>query len=342
MSVGLLWRRRRRGGFTLVELLVVIAIIGVMVGLLLPAVQAAREAARRMSCTNNLRQIGLSMHNYASAYHEILPNAGLSGHGYPNDHSPLARLLPFMEQAQLQDLIDWNIQMGHPGRDVLPEPLRIVAGTPIATFVCPSHAGEVVTPITQQGVTYQTAGSSYSMVHGNGLDGAYHAGSEGNGICWVGAKVRLGHITDGTTHQLAFLETVIGPGGDAIGPGAAERADVRLWRARGSAGNSLDGLHGGYDAIAGNITGWSGSRNTMWMRGSVPIGPVMAAVLPPNSDIPDFNTGSAKSAASRSFHPGGVNAALADGSVRFISDSIAVDTWHALLSRSGGEVIGDY
>ena len=108
---------KQRSAFTLIELLVVIAIIAILVALLLPAVQQAREAARRISCRSNMKQIGLALHNYMSTYSEMLPNAGGTGAGYPNDHSPLARLLPFMEQANLQDLIDWDIQMGHPAAE---------------------------------------------------------------------------------------------------------------------------------------------------------------------------------------------------------------------------------
>ncbi len=336
-------RHQRRYAFTLVELLVVIAIIGILVGLLLPAVQAAREAARRMQCSNNFKQISLAMHNYASAFHELLPNAGISGTGYPNDHSPLARLLPFMEQANLQNLIDWNIQMGHPGSGLLPEPLRVVAATRVPTFLCPSQASDPVTQMTQQGITYPTCGTNYGMNHGNGLDGAFHAGTAaGNGLCWVNAKVRLGHITDGTSNTIAFLESTIGPGNNMAGPAATVKADPRLWRASGSTSHALTGLLNGYSAIQGNIGGWTGGKNTMWLRGSVPTGPVLAAILTPNSDIPDFGTGSAKAVAARSFHTGGVGISLADGSVQFISNGVNKDTWHALLTRAGGEVVGEY
>src|SRR5690606_6893940 len=139
---------RRKSGFTLIELLVVIAIIVVLIALLLPAVQQAREAARRVQCRNKLKQIGLALHNYMDTYMGTLPNAGGSRSGYPNDHSPLARLLPFMDQKNLQELIDWNIPLGHPGSESLPPELLPVAAFPVPIFLCPSMAGDPVTPFT--------------------------------------------------------------------------------------------------------------------------------------------------------------------------------------------------
>ncbi|WP_459556685.1 DUF1559 family PulG-like putative transporter [Lacunimicrobium album] len=337
-------RTNQRDAFTLIELLVVIAIIATLVALLLPAVQQAREAARRSTCKNNLKQIGLALHNYMSTYQEMLPNAGGSGGGYPNDHSPLARLLPFLEAAALQDLIDWNIYMQHPGSGNLPPELWPVVKTVVPTYVCPSFPGSAVTDMTlSNGTTIQTAGSCYSMVHGNGLDNAFHAGTTaGNGLCWVGARVRLADITDGTSNTIAFIETTIGPGANVAGPPSTERADPRLWRASGAASNAATGQTNGYDAIASSIGGWTGGKNTIWLRGSVPNGPIQAAILTPNSKIPDFGTGSAKATASRSFHTGGVQVNMADGGVRFVSDNIDRNTWHALLTRSGGEVPGEF
>jgi len=131
--------RRNRPAFTLIELLVVIAIIAVLIALLLPAVQAAREAARRMQCSNNLKQLGLAMHNYMSAWGETIPNAGSRvGTGFPNDHSPLARLLPYLEQNNLHNLINFDIQMGFPTVVEFPIELRTVASTTIGPFLCPS------------------------------------------------------------------------------------------------------------------------------------------------------------------------------------------------------------
>ncbi|TWU19024.1 DUF1559 domain-containing protein [Allorhodopirellula heiligendammensis] len=331
-------RLSRRTAFTLVELLVVIAIIGVLVGLLLPAVQSAREAARRMQCSNNLKQIGLALHNYSSAYNEEIPSAGLPGIGYPNDHSPQARLLPFLEQANLQDLIDWSIQMGHPGSGSLPEELWPVAEYVVPTFQCPSMPGNPVTPFTMaDGNTVNTSGASYAMIHGNGLDGVTHAGQAANGLCWVESRLRWRDILDGLSNTVAFAETTVGAGAESSGPTTLDplEVDLRVWRASGSASNALDWLNTG----SGTVTGWNGGKSTIWLRGSSPNGLVLALPLTPNSKIPDFQSRSGKAGASRSYHTGGVQLLYADGSVHFTTDSINKDTWHALLSRAGREVI---
>ena len=120
----------QRSAFTLVELLVVIAIIGILVGLLLPAVQAAREAARRMSCSNNLKQIGLATHNYHDTYKRF-PAAGYYRRDLSSDSwSVQARILPQLEQANLQNLIDWGLSYSQQGN---------VARTRVDTFICPSE-----------------------------------------------------------------------------------------------------------------------------------------------------------------------------------------------------------
>lgn len=332
---------RGRNGFTLVELLVVIAIIGVLIALLLPAVQQAREAARRMQCSNNLRQIGLALHNYMSTYREALPSAGVTGVGYPNDHSPLARLLPYMEQKNLQELIDWNIQMGHPGSGSLPAVLWPVAAYPVEIYLCPSMAGNPVSTFTMNdGNTIDVAGASYGMIHGNGLDDNYHAGQEANGLCWVESNLHLRDVTDGTTNQIAFAETTVGAGAEATPPTTTnvDEVDLRVWRADGSASEALAWLNSG----SGSVSTWNGGKSTIWLRGSSPNGLVLALPLTPNSKIPDFQSRSGKAGASRSYHPGGVNVMLLDGSARFIADTVERNTWHALLSRAGGEVVGQF
>lgn len=328
-----------RSAFTLVELLVVIAVIGILIALLLPAVQAAREAARRMSCTNNLKQLGIAMHNYADTFRETLPNAGFSGSVFPNDYSPLAKLLPYCEQANLQDLIDFSIYMGHPGTTDLPVELRPAAATAVPMFLCPSD-GE--TPLHDMklpsGAVIQVAGSNYAMNHESGVNGVYNPGfGAADGLCWVDADVRLASITDGTSNTLAFTESLRGRG-DA--PNLTPTPDVQVYRGQTSAYATLADTadSGGLDAVLPSITGWDGNRLLFWLRGCSPTGPVMNGRLTPNHEAPDFVYRSAKVTAARSRHPGGVNACFCDGSVSFISETIERDTWHALWTRAGGEV----
>ncbi|MDZ7616222.1 MAG: DUF1559 domain-containing protein [Patescibacteria group bacterium] len=330
-------------GFTLVELLVVIAIIGVLISLLLPAVQAAREAARRMSCSNNLKQIGLAMHVYADAFKSMLPNTGFAGTNYPNDHSPLARLLPYCEQANLQNLIDFNIELGHPGKEDLPVALRQVAATSIAMFLCPSDGEDPIHNVAlPSGTIIPVAGSNYAMNQGSGLDGVFHPSfNASDGLCWVDAKVRFQSISDGLTNTLAFTESLRGP---CDSPSLTPTPDVQRYRAKctanASAADSVEA--GGLDAALSVATGWDGARLSWWLRGCIPGGPVMNGRFTPNSEYPDLVGGSAKITAARSKHPGGVNACLCDGSVRFVSDSIDRNLWHAIWTRAGGEVVTDF
>lgn len=327
-----------RSAFTLVELLVVIAIIGILTALLLPAVQAAREAARRMSCTNNLKQLGIAMHNYADTFQEALPNTGWTGIGYPNDYSPLAKLLPYAEQANLQDLIDFSINMGHPGTTDLPLALQPAAGTVVPMFLCPSDGEPPLHNTTlPSGAVIPVAGANYAMNHESGTaGGAYHPGfGEGDGLCWVNAQVKLASIVDGTTNTLAFTESLRGP---CNSPELTPTPDVQVYRARASASLAPTAETGGLAAVLPSVTGWDGTRLSYWLRGSSPTGPVMNGRFTPNVPFPDLINRSSKVTAARSRHPGGVNACMCDGSVSFVSETIARDTWHALWTRAGGEV----
>ncbi len=330
--------RARRQGFTLVELLVVIAIIGILVGLLLPAVQAAREAARRVQCANRLRQLGLALHNYNGAAN-MFPNAGWPGTVYPIDYSPLAKLLPYCEQANLENLIDFSIDMGHVGRDDLPVALRPAAATVVPIFLCPSdpelpvHSAQL-----PSGATIPVAGANYAMNQGSGLDGVLNPGfGATDGLCWVGARVRLASIRDGTSHTLVFTESLRGPCDE---PPLSPPPDVQLYRARTTVTLELATASeaGGLGALLPSVTGWDGTRLSYWLRGCSPAGPLLNGRFTPNSPLPDLIGGSARISTARSHHPGGVYACFCDGSVRFVPETVERSIWHALWPRAGGEV----
>ncbi len=320
---------RSRRAFTLIELLVVIAIIAILVALLLPAVQQAREAARRSSCKNNLKQIGLALHNYMSTFAETLPSAGntLAG-GYPDDYSPLARLLPYCEQANLQDLIDWDLHLGHPAAQPLPTEMHIVARTIIPMFMCPSDpAPQVATEPYQN--TFQYAGCNYAANQSDGIEttptNQIHPIYPGNGLFWCSSRTKIRDCVDGTSNTIAFAESTRGPG--TTGTGTDN--DVRKYR-----------MSGGYTEVAAAppYPNTDGHRLTSWLRGVVPFGPVMNGFLTPNSDVPDAVTGSSKITAARSYHTGGAQAVTMDGSVHFISDSVDTDVYRGAWTRDGGEV----
>ncbi|WP_231754210.1 DUF1559 domain-containing protein [Caulifigura coniformis] len=329
----------RRLAFTLIELLVVIAIIAILIALLLPAVQQAREAARRTQCKNNLKQIGLALHNYISTCNEMLPNGGGTLSGYPNDHSPLCKLLPYCDQANLQNLVDFGIQMGHPASVALPAALRPVARTPIPMFLCPSDPAPSVTPFT----TNQTDNVMYSGSNylGNQSDGTLttpaqtHPINPGNGLFWVGGSVRIAWCTDGTSNTIAFAETCRGDG--IRTPNTNPITDPRKYRAFG-----VSDVYAYVDTGTGAHTHWDGGRGTTWLRSTVPEGGIMNGYLVPNSKSPDAIIGSTKLTASRSWHTGGAHAVFMDGSVRFLGDSVDKTTYRGAWTRSGGEVLGEF
>jgi prepilin-type N-terminal cleavage/methylation domain-containing protein/prepilin-type processing-associated H-X9-DG protein len=326
---------RNRVGFTLVELLVVIAIIGILIALLLPAIQAAREAARRMSCKNNLKQWGLAMHNYNSANGRF---PGIGGQCFVNSFSPQAWLLPYCEQTNLQNLVQFDVPLadsnvGGSWKGRLEEAHWPVAATSAPMFVCPSNDTPVIKDVNVSNGATKMAGCSYVANGGSGL-GSMATMGETDGIFWVGGGVRMSDIPDGTTHTIAFSETIIGPGDTPTGT----PSDFQKYQ--GSLGTDVDGLYAMTENFdPSGITSWSGQRSTTWLQGYVTRSPVIIGYMTPNNPCPDLTARSAKLCAPRSRHPGGVNILLCDGSVFFIDDSITVDTWHAIWTRNGGEVV---
>lgn len=328
-----------RRGFTLIELLVVIAIIAVLIALLLPAVQAAREAARRIQCANNLKQVMLATMNYESA-NGSLPTGKYVGPNFldptiPGEHmgwSSLAFIQPYTEGSPVYNSINFSIGvLGGPSQnyEYWPEN-RTAYSTSIAALQCPSdgYGTGVAGP-----ASYPFQAASYLAMSGAGetIDGIPGHGEKATGIFFTNSWVKLAAITDGTSNTIAFSESLRGPGspGNYEVP-AGTSNDVKRY------------LNNAGEAMNCNAPeAQSAIKMGAWFAGSYEDGVSGNAALQPNSKVMDCTIHSehAPWRSARSEHPGGVNVAFVDGSVRFIKDTINLTTWHALATRGKGEVI---
>lgn len=333
-----------RQAFTLVELLVVIAIIGILVGLLLPAVQAAREAARRMQCANNLKQLALATHNYESAY-KCFP--GLTG---SSSFSPQARILPFIEQSSLQSLIDFGqpLYVG-PAWQATLNPLFVpAAGTVVPAFLCPSDSASPTRNLPDaSGSDVSIAGLNYMFSYGSGTGTNYDDRYPTDGFVWTNSWARFGDITDGASNTVLLSEALIGDGQTSTNLPVGNMLHRRIASWSGSSGNpagqpgfSLGGATIMNPDLASvvpdEISSYRGSRGETWIRG-VPYAVLSNGYLTPNHQIPDVNVHGRGWFAPRSLHTGGTNIAIGDGSVRFMSNSVDRQVHWAVHSRNGGE-----
>jgi prepilin-type N-terminal cleavage/methylation domain-containing protein/prepilin-type processing-associated H-X9-DG protein len=329
-----------RRGFTLIELLVVIAIIAILIGLLLPAVQKVREAAARSKCQNNLKQIALACHNFENALGSLPP-----GGVYPvaatqaDSYSVHARILPYIEQASLYQLVDLN-------QAATAQPT--VTGQRIATFLCPSEVNDVPRASTppRYPQTYSANFATWQVwtpATGTGGDGAFPLVNTS-----VNKGLKITDYPDGTSNTVGFAE--VKAWGEYFLGGSPTSQPPDTPAALLALGGSLKAAT---IPTTGSHTGWTeGQTFQTGVTFVFPPNTVVSYTAPDGTahdvDYVSSRDGSSATAisyaamTSRSYHAGGVNVALMDGSVRFVTNSIGQATWRALGTRNGGEVPGNY
>ena len=329
----------RRRGFTLIELLVVIAIIAILIALLLPAVQQAREAARRSQCKNNLKQVGLAFHNYHDA-HTCFPFAWMSGNDLNVSGWPI-QLLPYMDQAPLYNQWDSSVPAFNEAVAIFP-PASVqgnldVIRTVLPVFMCPSTsksevhdyslpAGSAGSGVPPFDLTWTAARGDYiatTGVRGTFANIAYNGsagGSRGGALNAVGALggdsvTRMRDLTDGSSNTFLVGERVGGS---------------NIYRRR-----SIDtGLSSTYGPSNGG--GWGDFLiGEHWPEGSLYDGT-------PGGGPCAVGCSNLRSTGFLSFHEGGAHFLMADGAVRFIGTSIDAGIFAGLITRGKGEVIGEF
>jgi prepilin-type N-terminal cleavage/methylation domain-containing protein/prepilin-type processing-associated H-X9-DG protein len=353
-------RRTHSSGFTLIELLVVIAIIAILIGLLLPAVQKVREAAARMKCQNNLKQFGLAAHNYESANGTLPPSQHTivlpaPGSGVPTTYSsgaPLqALLLPYFEQANKYNQFDmnYNVNSDAPLNSNIPAKSGANAAArsgDVPVFLCPSDpASESYFGAGRQ--NYFGSLGAYANYRGSGssLDGIFSLPYPASGQTMKG--VTIVGVTDGTSNTAMFAEVVRSSIPYNAASGVRDYATIII----NSSNSGYNETNGTTISMCASGSNWSTSikyTGQQYYR-NLPSNFVYTHTLPVNwnkkvaSGTQRYSCGStaftSMHIAASSFHTNGANVCMADGSVRFVSESIPFQTWQMMGTRAGNEVI---
>lgn len=322
---------KHRSAFTLIELLVVIAIIAVLIGLLLPAIQKVREAANRLTCQNNMKQIGIALHNYHGAVRTFPPSrTALPGAiGQPAaTFSAQAYLLPYMEQDNVYKLIDFTANWNAPSN-------AVACAAIVKSYYCPSDPGLSQVPTGWAPSSYRANEGSSNVFKAVPTNATVLP--QPNGPFFLASSYRIADITDGTSNTAAFSERLIGdfsnaivspqtdgyivPGPTPMDPDAAYLAcqaiDVQNLVYQGYSNNGAPWLAGAHSSTCFNMA------------------------QPPFSRQCAFGSNATQVSPASSGHGVGVNLLMCDGSLRFVVKTIDVATWRAMGSRNGGEIVSD-
>ena len=314
-------------GFTLVELLVVIAIIGILVALLLPAIQAARESARRMQCLNNLKQLGIGAHNFHDTYKHLMTGTYSCCWG-----TWQVEILPYLEEGLLAQRFNTKDRFIMNSASFYLSPENVVVGRArISSLICPSDESQIAVDVDE--LTYHNYVANFGNTNHLGLPIPASGGKPTIGFLgapfpateWKGENIppdkikvtRFAQITDGLSHTLMFTETVQGRSG--------EKLDLR--------GFTWWGWGSGFEtSLTPNTISPDRMQNVDYCNKADPNNPPCVGHSFPSNIM---------RSAARSRHPGGVNVIMCDGSAKFVVDDVDENNWLAAGSTQGGEAVGD-